>query len=185
MWLNQGKFKQNGGCGYILKPEYMIKDNTPKSPPIQMQLHVLGGACIPKAGGATAGLVIAPYLQIEICGTADDNAKKSTSIVQNNGFDPIWNQKFSFEIKQPDVTMLLIKCLDANSYKGSDFIGYCSYPISALREGIRVMQLHDKDGSTKGDFAFSKLFVGISFRAMPERTKGLEISLESATLIDL
>ena len=23
MYLNQGKFRQNGGCGYILKPEIM------------------------------------------------------------------------------------------------------------------------------------------------------------------
>ena len=23
MFLNQGKFRQNGGCGYILKPEVM------------------------------------------------------------------------------------------------------------------------------------------------------------------
>ena len=25
MQLNQGKFEYNGGCGYLLKPEFMIK----------------------------------------------------------------------------------------------------------------------------------------------------------------
>jgi len=27
MYLNQGKFRQNGGCGYILKPEVMRNSN--------------------------------------------------------------------------------------------------------------------------------------------------------------
>ena len=27
MYLNQGKFRQNGGCGYILKPEIMRNPN--------------------------------------------------------------------------------------------------------------------------------------------------------------
>ena len=24
MWLNQGKFMDNGGCGYVLKPEFLL-----------------------------------------------------------------------------------------------------------------------------------------------------------------
>lgn len=27
MQLNQGKFRQNGGCGYVLRPEFMFDDN--------------------------------------------------------------------------------------------------------------------------------------------------------------
>ena len=27
MFLNQGKFRQNGGCGYVLKPEVMRNPN--------------------------------------------------------------------------------------------------------------------------------------------------------------
>lgn len=27
MHLNQGRFRQNGGCGYVLKPEVMRKPN--------------------------------------------------------------------------------------------------------------------------------------------------------------
>ena len=28
MFLNQGKFRQNGGCGYVLKPEVMRNPNS-------------------------------------------------------------------------------------------------------------------------------------------------------------
>lgn len=27
MQLNQAKFRQNGGCGYVLRPEYMFSDD--------------------------------------------------------------------------------------------------------------------------------------------------------------
>ena len=27
MQINEGKFLQNGKCGYILKPSYMLRDN--------------------------------------------------------------------------------------------------------------------------------------------------------------
>jgi len=27
MQINQGKFLQNGNCGYVLKPEFMLKDD--------------------------------------------------------------------------------------------------------------------------------------------------------------
>jgi len=32
MHLNQGKFRQNGGSGYILKPEFMLKDKDEFNP---------------------------------------------------------------------------------------------------------------------------------------------------------
>jgi hypothetical protein len=28
MHLNHGKFRDNGGCGYVLKPEYLLKTNS-------------------------------------------------------------------------------------------------------------------------------------------------------------
>jgi len=30
MWLNRGKFVQNGGCGYVKKPVYLLDSSEPR-----------------------------------------------------------------------------------------------------------------------------------------------------------
>jgi hypothetical protein len=43
MWINEAKFKENGNCGYILKPEWMLDPSvnfTLKSPSSTPGSHV-------------------------------------------------------------------------------------------------------------------------------------------------
>ena len=55
VWTNEGRFRDNGGCGYVLKPYYMLHDfsepfdeNNFKPPnPIHLTIDVLSARQLP------------------------------------------------------------------------------------------------------------------------------------------
>ena len=48
MQLNDSKFKENGGCGYVLKPAYMISPVDAAEPGVQLVIHVLSAQNLPQ-----------------------------------------------------------------------------------------------------------------------------------------
>ncbi|KAI9218596.1 hypothetical protein BC828DRAFT_388147 [Blastocladiella britannica] len=66
MMLHTAFFDQNGGSGYVLKPEYMLAPHAPQPVPILFRVDVLCGNHLPKARGKIKGDVINPYVTIEI-----------------------------------------------------------------------------------------------------------------------
>ena len=57
MWVNDGMFRENNNCGYILKPEYMLQDVAKQSDPITVTVHLFSAQQLPKPGGAKQGEV--------------------------------------------------------------------------------------------------------------------------------
>jgi len=51
--LNDGRFRQNGNCGYVLKPETMSSGN--KSEQVKLSIQVLSGTCLSKPKGERKG----------------------------------------------------------------------------------------------------------------------------------
>jgi hypothetical protein len=47
MHLNHGKFRENGGCGYVLKPPYMLSNAAPSNG-IKLTVNVLSAHQLPK-----------------------------------------------------------------------------------------------------------------------------------------
>ena len=95
--LNHGQFKQNGACGYVLKPAYMLYSSPGTPPvnptsPIRLTVHVLSGQQLPKAGGKKAGEIIDPFITLSIHGVKGDTKNVSTKVIDNNGFNPVWNE---------------------------------------------------------------------------------------------
>ena len=41
MQINLGKFRENGRCGYVLKPSCMLDDTAVPSPPCQLTLRII------------------------------------------------------------------------------------------------------------------------------------------------
>lgn len=76
--VNQGKFRENGMCGYVLKPQYMITDATPARP-IVLSIHVLSASQLPKPGGKLKGEIIDPFVNVHIHGIHSDEKVKVTS----------------------------------------------------------------------------------------------------------
>lgn len=83
MQLNQAKFRENGNCGYLLKPEFMFHEDYNPSDKnslvgvetFKVTLHVIGARHLSKAGRGTAS----PFVQIEIVGADFDNGVKLTT----------------------------------------------------------------------------------------------------------
>ena len=94
MHVNHGRFFENGRCGYVLKPDYMIglSGNEP-SPPIRITINILSAKQLPKPGGAQKGEIIDPYVVVNLSGpTPGDCVEDRTRTIDDNGLNPVWNQ---------------------------------------------------------------------------------------------
>lgn len=162
--LNDGRFRENGNCGYVLKPSaLMSRDPTYSESPVRMSIRILNGSCLPKPKGVRAGDCIDPYIKISVFdikkGEKGSVTSYPTSIAPSNGFCPIWLQeKFSFTVEKWSVAMLQLTVLDKTK---DDFIASASIPTSCLRRGIRSVKLYDVTNTRSGAFDFARLLVDI------------------------
>lgn len=165
--LNDGRFRQLGGCGYLLKPDCVLGKGSPTK--IDITITVLSAHCLPKPNGAKGGEVVDPYIKIDLHDVASAKEGKEVYVTQsyktptmnNNGFCPVWKDaKFNFNVTNADVAMLLFKIVDED-YGVDDIICSSAVPISYLRKGYRSVQLYDDHGRTSGPFECATLFVKI------------------------
>ena len=113
-FINRARFCDNGGSGYVLKPDFLRDHSIPYSPNSPSRLDdkgwkigikIISGQHIPKAEGSDD--IIDPYVKIRLRGHPDDEVdsdgekinKGKTESVKNNGFNPLWNETFQFESK--------------------------------------------------------------------------------------
>ena len=87
-----------------------------------------------------------------------DTITVNTQKVKGNGFNPLWNRTFEFDIYFPENAVLLfviyheidgIKQILAGPsglQSGKVKLAYYSLPIACLKQGYRVMDLLDEDG---------------------------------------
>lgn len=73
-------------------------------------------------------------------GKYDEN-KTKTSVIRNNGFNPVWKHKFNFTVTRPELCLLLFIVSDKDLLTADDLIGQYSLPLSCLREGYRTINL--------------------------------------------
>jgi hypothetical protein len=163
--LNDGRFRENGNCGYVLKPSsLMMKDSSPQTrAQVRMSVRVLSGSCLPKAKGQRAGDCIDPYVKVSVFDVKNEEKETitayPTSVVQSNGFFPIWSQeKFGFLVEDWAVAMLQVTVFDKAK---DEFIGSSSIPISCLRKGIRSVKLYDATNTRSGAFDFASILLDI------------------------
>eukprot|EP01064_Diplonema_japonicum_P008891 TRINITY_DN16363_c0_g1_i1.p1 TRINITY_DN16363_c0_g1~~TRINITY_DN16363_c0_g1_i1.p1 ORF type:complete len:935 (+),score=169.22 TRINITY_DN16363_c0_g1_i1:60-2864(+) len=145
--LNQAFFKQNGGCGYVLKPAKLRKKQQMLSEPThRLTVEVISGGCLPKPNLAARGEIIDPFVVVAMSANErDDTWKKpfQTKSVTDNGFNPIWGTTFHFSVTEPATAILTLRVMDHDIVGGDDFIGEASCPFLQLRQGYRSIPLHD------------------------------------------
>jgi len=155
MWLNDGRFMDNGRCGYVLKPAYMRAEKITFDPfakmkPVKtLEITVISASQLPKVQGKeeqTKGTVIDPYVSVHIAGVPADKRKAQTKTIKHNGFNPIFKNEFKFPLCNPDLAIVMFTVSDADLVSSDDFIGYYSLPFTCLREGVRTVPLKDKHG---------------------------------------
>jgi len=151
--LNRFRFLSNGRTGYVLKPECMRKPGMRPvfSDQITVRVTVLCGMQLPKPHNSQTGEVIDPYVQIFVHGARtdnDSNTKFQSAVVDDNGFNPRWNESVSFTVNAASLTMLCIRVMEKDALS-SEFIGEYALPVSAIRNGFRIVPLYLRERRTE------------------------------------
>ena len=177
MHHNMGMFRNNGKCGYVLKPNYLLpsgmNDMNAKSSAILLTVTVISASSLPNLDTTSAiqlpnpgtmllkqREIIDPFVQLTVTGVSIDHEQHKTRVIDNNGFNPIWNETKTFKITNPDVAILTIEVFDSD-LTTSEFIAFSSAPVSCIRQGLRCCQLTDANGKREGDFQYASLLVHI------------------------
>ncbi|XP_073435123.1 1-phosphatidylinositol 4,5-bisphosphate phosphodiesterase eta-1 isoform X3 [Dendrobates tinctorius] len=151
MELNRAKFKVNGNCGYVLKPQQMCKgvfnpfsgDPLPASPKKQLILKVISGQQLPKPPDSMLGdrgEIIDPFVEVEIIGLSVDCCKEQTRVVDDNGFNPVWEETLTFTVHMPEIALVRFLVWDHDPI-GRDFVGQRTVAFSSLMPGYRHVYL--------------------------------------------
>ncbi|XP_003465715.1 1-phosphatidylinositol 4,5-bisphosphate phosphodiesterase delta-3 isoform X11 [Cavia porcellus] len=153
MDLNAGRFLVNGRCGYILKPSCLRQPDTmfdprcPGPPSTTLTVQVLTAQQLPKLNAEKPSSIVDPLVRVEIHGVPADCARKETSYVLNNGFNPHWGQTLQFQLRAPDLALVRFVVEDYDMASPNDFVGQFTLPFSSLKQGYRHIHLLSKDGA--------------------------------------
>ncbi|XP_034024968.1 1-phosphatidylinositol 4,5-bisphosphate phosphodiesterase eta-1-like isoform X2 [Thalassophryne amazonica] len=151
MQLNRAKFMVNGNSGYVLKPPAMCKgsfnpfsdDPLPACPKKQLILKIISGQQLPKPPDSMLGdrgEIIDPFVEVEIIGLPVDCCKEQTRVVDDNGFNPVWEETLSFTLHMADLALVRFLIWDHDPI-GRDFIGERTVAFSSLMPGYRHVYL--------------------------------------------
>lgn len=110
MQLNCAKFLQNGNCGYVLRPDFMFGPGSKPETlleaqppqPLLLGVRVLAARHLTRKSGRG---MVSPNVEVEICGADCDNAKYRTKTIADNGFNPVWDEFFDFNIQNPSLAI--------------------------------------------------------------------------------
>ncbi|KAM4723016.1 1-phosphatidylinositol 4,5-bisphosphate phosphodiesterase gamma-2 [Rhinophrynus dorsalis] len=145
MQINNSMFSYNGRCGYILQPECMRQDSYDSSDcrrqvQLILNIKVIGARHLPKPGRGIA----CPFVEVEICGGEYDNNKFRTSVVDDNGLNPVWTsvqQQAVFEIHEPDLAFLRFAVYEEDMFSDPNFLAQCTIPVKGVKTGYRSVPL--------------------------------------------
>ncbi|NXQ83379.1 PLCD4 phosphodiesterase, partial [Nyctibius grandis] len=168
MDLCDGLFSQNGRCGYVLKPPFMRDKETlfnPSDPgswegpgPTTLTIQVISGQQLPKVDNSKEGAVIDPLVRVEIHGVPADQAHQETKYIENNGFNPRWDETLQFQLHVPKLALVRFVVEDYDKTSRNDFVGQFTLAFANIKPGYRHIHLLSKDGTS---IPPSSLFVHI------------------------
>ncbi|KAL7401634.1 hypothetical protein ABVT39_002367 [Epinephelus coioides] len=151
MDLNDGRFQDNGGCGYVLKPAVLLSSQRSFDPgcsqhglkPTHLLLKVISGSNLPIPN---SGKALDPFVRVEIHGIASDSRRKNTHTVKNNSLSPHWDADMNFAISVPELCLIRFCVRDQTGLLSSDFVGQYTLPFTSLKKGYRWVPLRSRDG---------------------------------------
>jgi hypothetical protein len=160
MQLNQGLFQCNGGCGYILKPEFLTRDDVPFNPfgPFEVQkvvtVKVISGHQLPFSNEKSLKTDRTLYVQLRVSGVEEDNAKERTKAVKNNGFNPMWNEELRVKLRVPELALFTLSV-----FSHDNMLAQFTLPYFALQQGYRNVPLQSKYSEP---LPYASLFVQVT-----------------------
>ncbi|CAF1069684.1 unnamed protein product [Rotaria sp. Silwood1] len=175
MSLSYGKFIDNGGCGYVLKPKYLINVheyqfnpfNYFKKPsilpvnlfecPQRLTIIIISGQFLSRSSETTRDIPD-PYVVVSTHGMPCDQQSQRTKFIENNGFDPLWNETFQFDIYFPQMCLVRFDVYDYDVFTRDDRLTYFCLPMTTMQTGYRHVHLRAKNNN----LTYSTLFIHVS-----------------------
>ncbi|XP_071720152.1 phosphoinositide phospholipase C 2-like isoform X2 [Rutidosis leptorrhynchoides] len=158
LWLMQGMFRANGGCGYVKKPDFLLENGDvdkifdPKATlPVKKTLKVkvyMGDGWHLDFKRTHFDVYSPPdfYVKVGIAGVGADSMMKKTKIIQDDWI-PKWEEEFEFPLTVPELALLRVEVHEYDMTEKDDFGGQTCLPVFELRSGIRAVPLHDEKGN--------------------------------------
>jgi len=185
MFVNEGMFSQNAGCGYVLKPKAMLDGGAKWARHMEKvylyTVKIIDGWRPVSKRSLTLQIAQAlPSLTVTVSVYSPAGVvTNTTAVVKNNGLNPIWDEEFTFEVSAPDVSCILFV---VNNKNASDpFVGYYSVALGASRLGYRRIPLKDAKGGPLPD---ASLFVHLAKKLKPDpirKIRALEKQVKALT----
>ncbi|KAM9311386.1 1-phosphatidylinositol 4,5-bisphosphate phosphodiesterase zeta-1 [Gastrophryne carolinensis] len=165
MDLQDGKFRDNGGCGYVLKPECLRAADSTFHPyqlqelrlPIILTVKVISGFLLPPGSLAAPD----PMVTVEIFGAECDQCSKQTQAKKKESFNPQWNEAMTFAVRAPELALLRFSVADRMPVIPNALLGQYTLPLSAASAGYRHVPLLNRFGQS---LLPASLFVHIAFQ---------------------
>jgi len=164
MQLNQGKFEYNGGAGYLLKPEFMCREDKTFDPFAETPIDgVISAQCEVRviSGQFLSDKKVGTYVEVDMYGLPADTIRKEfrTKVIPGNGLNPVYDEDaFCFrKVVLPELAVLRFGVYDDND----KLLGQRILPFNDLQMGYRHIALR-----TEGNFpmALPMLFCQIDVK---------------------
>ncbi|XP_068922339.1 1-phosphatidylinositol 4,5-bisphosphate phosphodiesterase beta-3 isoform X2 [Petaurus breviceps papuanus] len=146
MQLNAGVFEYNGRSGYLLKPEFMRRQDKSFDPFTEGIVDgIVANALRVKviSGQFLSDRKVGIYVEVDLFGLpADTRRKYRTRASQGNSFNPVWDEEpFDFpKVVLPTLASLRIAAFE----EGGKFVGHRILPVSAIRSGYHYICLRNE-----------------------------------------
>ncbi|UJR09704.1 hypothetical protein I4U23_013933 [Adineta vaga] len=167
--LCYGKFLDNGGCGYILKPNYLLDAQDTEFNPWDIEMNfdypqtltitIISGQFLPRSNLKSSDIPD-PFVRLSTHGMHCDEYVRKTKVVNNNGFNPVWNENFQFRIKFPQMCLIYFSIMDYDVLTNNDRLAYFCSPITMIQEGYRHIHLR----ANNNDQIHSTLFIHVNIQ---------------------
>ncbi|BAT17654.1 phosphoinositide phospholipase C 6 [Oryza sativa Japonica Group] len=156
--LMQGFFRANGGCGYVKKPDFLLRTgpngevfDPNASMPVKKTLKVkvyMGDGWRMDFSKTHFDTFSPPdfYTRVGIAGVRADCVMKKTRTIEDQ-WVPMWDEEFTFPLTVPELAVLRIEVHEYDMSEKHDFGGQTCLPVSELKQGIRAVPLHDRRGT--------------------------------------
>ncbi|XP_021816353.1 phosphoinositide phospholipase C 2-like [Prunus avium] len=171
LWIMDGMFRANGGCGYVKKPGFLLalgpnnEAFDPNEPlPVKTNLKVkvyMGEGWHSDFHHTHFDLYSPPdfYVRVGIAGVPNDTKMMETQPIEDQ-WVPVWNKEFIFPLSVPELAVLRVEVKEYDTSGKHDFGGQTCLPIPELRTGIRAVPLHNRRGQK---YKSVRLLMGFEF----------------------
>lgn len=177
MYYVEGFFARHGRSGYILKPPHLLDPEFKATTPnlvSELTIRIIDARQLPKKHESQ---VARPRLEIGVMGCKADTLARMTSKAEN-GFNPTWDESFTFHISESWSACLIIRLWDRDDEEND--VAHYSAMVEHLQSGYRIVPLFQM---APNRFPMANILVHVTKKAATNNTgaEGLDAPTRAAS----